>query len=140
MDTNKEINDLLKKNINATNRATHAIRAFVRFLFIQLSFYTAAFLVWQIGLLFIDTGNCTILGCSPHIFWQVIVVALIITGIVLSSRAGWHELSLSEVPGAPLISSSSGGTSEKLSFKTEKPDEKLPIRVQKADNSKKWYD
>jgi hypothetical protein len=102
MDTNKETNELLKKNLQATNRTTHAIRAFVRFLFIQLSFYTAAFLLWQIALLFPDENNCTVLGCSPHFIWQLLVAALIISGIILSSRAGWHELSLSEVPGAPL--------------------------------------
>jgi hypothetical protein len=127
MDTTKETNDLLKKNLAATNRTTHAIRAFVRFLFIQLSFYTAAFLTWQIALLFPDEDNCTVLGCSPHFFWQLLVAALIITGIILSSRAGWHELSLSEVPGAPLSPSSNGDDSEKP-----------PMNAQKAGIAKNW--
>jgi hypothetical protein len=127
MDSTKETNELLKKNLEATNRTTHAVRAFVRFLFIQLSFYTAAFLLWQIALLFPDEDNCSVLGCSPHFFWQFLVAALIIAGIVLSSRAGWHELSLSEVPGSPLNPSGNGNASEKL-----------PMNVQKADNVKKW--
>lgn len=127
MDSTKETNELLKKNLEATNRTTHAVRAFVRFLFIQLSFYTAAFLLWQIALLFPDEDNCSVLGCSPHFFWQFLVAALIIAGIVLSSRAGWHELSLSEVPGSPLNPSGNGNVSEKL-----------PMNFQKADNVKKW--
>jgi hypothetical protein len=99
----KDVATLLAKSITATNRTTHAVRAFVRFLFIQLSFYTAAFMVWQIGLLFVDPSeDCTILGCTPNGFFYFVTAVLIIMGIWIASRAGWHELELSQVPKAPL--------------------------------------
>jgi hypothetical protein len=99
----KDVAELLAKSITAQNRTTHAVRAFVRFLFIQLSFYTAAFMVWQIGLLFVDPSeNCTILGCTPNGFFYFVTAVLIIMGIWIASRAGWHELELSQVPKAPL--------------------------------------
>jgi hypothetical protein len=98
-----DVNDLVAKSITAQNSTTHAVRAFVRFLFIQLSFYTAAFMVWQIGLLFIDPNeNCNIFGCTPSGFFYFVTAVLIILGIWIASRAVWHELELSQVPKAPL--------------------------------------
>jgi hypothetical protein len=97
-----KMESLLAESIEAANRTTHAVRAFVRFLFIQLSFYTAAFLSWQVGLLFTDESNCTIYGCTPHVFWYFLVALLIVLGVVFSSRAGWKELELSDVPHALL--------------------------------------
>lgn len=104
-----EMSKLLEEGIRASNRTTHAIRALVRFIFIQLTFYTAAFLVWQIGLIFTDSDNCSLAGCTPHEFVYVITGGLIIIGIVLSSRVGWYELELSEVPLSqrPSVSTSS---------------------------------
>lgn len=102
MATEKDLPALLEESIKASNRTTYAIRAFVRFLFIQLSFLTAAYFAWQIGLAFPDEDNCNPLGCQPNGFWYFAVFAIVATGVILSSRAGWHELSLSEVPGAPL--------------------------------------
>jgi hypothetical protein len=99
----KDVAELLAKSITAQNRTTHAVRAFVRFLFIQLSFYTAAFMVWQIGLIFVDPSeNCTILGCTPNGFFYFVTAVLIIMGIWIASRAGWHELELSQVPKTPM--------------------------------------
>jgi hypothetical protein len=99
----KDVAELLEKSITAANRTTHAVRAFVRFLFIQLSFYTAAFMVWQVGLVFIDPSeNCTILGCTPNGFFYLLTAVLIVAGIVIASKAGWHELELSRVPKSPL--------------------------------------
>jgi hypothetical protein len=98
----KDVSTLVAKSIPAQDRTTHAVRAFVRFLFIQLSFYTAAFMVWQIGVLFVDKSECTILGCTPNGFFYFVTASLIIMGIWLASRAGWHELELSQVPKAPL--------------------------------------
>jgi hypothetical protein len=95
----KDVSELLAKSITAQDRTTHAVRAFVRFLFIQLSFYTAAFMVWQIGLLFIDPSeNCNIFGCTPNGFFYFVTAVLIIMGIWIASKAGWHELELSQVP------------------------------------------
>jgi|688.fasta_scaffold132927_3 hypothetical protein len=97
MPTDDKLAKLLEKNIEASNRTTHAVRALVRFLFIQLAFLTAAFVLWQIGLAFPDENNCTAFGCEPNGFVSILVLALIIAGVVLSSKAGWDELELSNV-------------------------------------------
>jgi hypothetical protein len=97
MPTDNKLAKLLEKNIEASNRTTHAVRALVRFLFIQLAFLTAAFVLWQIGLAFPDEDNCTAFGCEPNGFVSFLVLGLIITGVVLSSKAGWDELELSDV-------------------------------------------
>ena len=97
MTTDDKLAKLLEKNIEASNRTTHAVRALVRFLFIQLAFLTAAFVLWQIGLAFPDEDTCTAFGCEPHVFVSFLVLALIISGVVLSSKAGWDELELSNV-------------------------------------------
>jgi hypothetical protein len=100
MATDDNLSKLLKKGIEASNRTTHAIRALVRFIFIQLSFITAAFFVWQIEQQFPDPDRCSpLLGCEPREFVLFLIAGLIIAGVILSSRAGWYELSLSEVPG-----------------------------------------
>lgn len=102
MANDSNLESLLDESIKASNRTTHAVRAFVRFIFIQLSFITAAYFAWQIGLAFPDEDNCNPLGCQPYGFWNFAVFILVTLGVILSSRAGWHELSLSAVPGAPL--------------------------------------
>jgi len=96
MPTDDNLAKLLEENINASNRTTHAVRALVRFLFIQLAFLTAAFVLWQIGLAFPDKNNCSAFGCEPNGFVTFLVVALIIAGVALSSKAGWDELGLSD--------------------------------------------
>ena len=70
----------------AQNRTTHAIRAFVRFLFIQLSFTTAASLFILLG------------GATGTTFLVLVGVLLVIIGVVASSVAGWGELHKSEIP------------------------------------------
>jgi uncharacterized membrane protein YidH (DUF202 family) len=96
MATEDKLSKLLEKSIEASNRTTHAVRALVRFLFIQLSFLTAAFVLWQIGLAFPDEGSCSVVGCEPYGFVSFFVAVLIILGVVISSAVGWKELSLSE--------------------------------------------
>lgn len=98
MPTEDKLSKLLEKNIEAANRTTHAVRAFVRFLFIQLSFLTAAAVLWQLGLAFPDEDNCSIVGCEPNGFVTVFVVLLVIAGVLVSSIAGWSELELSNMP------------------------------------------
>jgi hypothetical protein len=98
MPTDDKLAKLLEKNIEASNRTTHAIRALVRFLFIQLSFLTAAFVLWQIGLAFPDENNCSAFGCEPNWFITLLVAGLVITGVFISSIAGWSELELSSMP------------------------------------------
>jgi len=98
MATDDQLTSLLKKSIDASNRTTHAVRALVRFLFIQLSFLTAAFLVWQIGLAFPDRNTCSVLGCEPYDIVLLVVVLLVVFGVVVSSIVGWDELRSSNVP------------------------------------------
>jgi hypothetical protein len=98
MATDDKLAKLLEKNIEASNRTTHAIRALVRFLFIQLSFLTAAFVLWQIGLAFPDENNCSAFGCEPNWFITLLVAGLVIAGVLISSNAGWSELELSNMP------------------------------------------
>jgi hypothetical protein len=97
MPTDDRLAKLLQKNIEASNRTTHAVRALVRFLFIQLSFLTAAAVLWQVGLAFPDESNCSILGCEPNGLITALAVLLVITGVILSSIAGWDELGKSDV-------------------------------------------
>jgi hypothetical protein len=97
--TEDNVSKLLKKSIEASNRTTHAIRALVRFIFIQLTFITAAVFIWQIDQQFPDPDKCGGFVCEPREFVVFLVAGLIIAGVVLSSRAGWYELSLSEIPG-----------------------------------------
>jgi hypothetical protein len=98
MPTDEKLAKLLEQSIEASNRTTHAVRAIVRFVFIQLSFLTAAFVVWQLGLAFPDPNNCTAFGCQPNWFVSFLVAGLVITGVIVSSIAGWNELELSSVP------------------------------------------
>jgi hypothetical protein len=73
--------------IRAQNRTTHAVRAFVRFLFIQLSGITFAVLLWNLSLADED-GNA---------FLQFLAVVVWIVAVVWSSKAGWEELEKSAV-------------------------------------------
>jgi hypothetical protein len=83
---NSKVEELLKKNIEASNRTTHAVRAFVSFVLIQLVFVTiAAFLS-----ILASTFSATWLFGLAVIVW--------IIGVFLSSNAGWSELKDSEIP------------------------------------------
>jgi hypothetical protein len=96
MPNDEKLAKLLQQSIEASNRTTHAVRAIVRFFFIQLSFLTAAFVVWQLGLAFPDPNNCTAFGCQPNWLVSLLVAGLVITGVLISSSVGWAELNLSD--------------------------------------------
>ena len=80
---------LLELNIQASNRTTHAVRAFVRFLFIQLVAITLAGFLIAVGGLFPEAGGA---------FFFVLGFLVWIIGVFVSSSAGWSELALSDVP------------------------------------------
>jgi hypothetical protein len=86
----EKLERLLEESIVATDRTTHAVRAFVRFLFIQLSAVSlaAVFYFWALA---VDP-------LEPP--WSLLLFATLIwvVGIILSSRAGWGELAKSDVP------------------------------------------
>jgi hypothetical protein len=80
--TGKTIDDLIR----AQNRTTHAVRAFVRFLFIQLTGITCAIFIWNVSIA-ID-GNTAI---------EFLAAVVWIGAVVWSSYAGWDELNKSNV-------------------------------------------
>ena len=85
--------------IAAQNRTTHSVRAFVRFLFIQLSATSAAVVLWNLAS-DVDPIACAQYGehCSPILALQAFAVIVWIIGVVWSSSAGWSELKKSEIP------------------------------------------
>jgi len=86
--------------IAAQNRTTHSVRAFVRFLFIQLSATSAAVVLWNFASAQVDPIACAQNGehCSPIGALQTLAVIVWIIGVVWSSSAGWSELQKSEIP------------------------------------------
>jgi hypothetical protein len=96
--------DLLVEVIAASNRTTRAVRAFVRFLFIQLTFTTAAVFIWNMGSQFQDPSECYAGACGPNGAALFFAVLVWIIGVISSSIAGWKELSYSDIPSLPTIS------------------------------------
>ena len=93
--TGKTIDDLIR----AQNRTTHAVRAFVRFLFIQLSGFTCAIFLWNLSTAFIDQQKCSQYGsnCTGNGFFQFLAASVLIGSVIWSSQAGWEELGKSEI-------------------------------------------
>lgn len=85
----------LDELIASTNRTTRAVRAFVRFLFIQLSAITLAVLVFNLGNLVQDTSECAFGICPPNPGFTAFAGLIWVVGVVWSSYAGWSELELS---------------------------------------------
>jgi hypothetical protein len=83
------IEELLAKSIQSTDRTTHAIRAFVRFLFIQLTTITLAVLCWNISLVLPED--------APVAALQFFAGAIYLGGIAYSSHQGWKELDASDI-------------------------------------------
>ena len=87
-----------KKIIKAQNRTTHAIRAFVRFLFIQLTSFTIGAVLVGISQVSSSSYDCQNYGeCGASDFFLFIAGLVIIGGIIMSSIAGWSELGKSDV-------------------------------------------
>lgn len=95
--------DLLVDLIAASNRTTRAVRAFVRFLFIQLSFTTSAIIVWNLGSVFQDQSRCAPVACPPDAPVIFLAIVIWLVGVVWSSSAGLTELSYSEIPPLPSV-------------------------------------
>jgi hypothetical protein len=87
--------DLASKTESNTRKTKHAVRAFVLFLFYQLSFTTVAVFIWNLSLP--NTTECIERGaCSSNIFLQFLAAVLWIVGISISSRIGWQEIRRSD--------------------------------------------
>jgi hypothetical protein len=76
----------LEDLVRAQNRTTHAVRAFVRFLFIQLTGLTLVFFLWN---LFLETEANGFVGFLVLVVW--------LGTVVWSSAAGWDELNKSNI-------------------------------------------
>lgn len=84
MNNSDEIAHLLRENVAASNRTTRAVRAFVRFLFIQLSAATFAGLVIYFGV------------ASANVALVVVGLVIWLVGVLWSSSVGWEELDKSD--------------------------------------------
>lgn len=99
----ENVERLLIEQIKASNRTTRAVRAFVRFLFIQLVFITAALGINVLGTVFQDPAECAYGICPPNTGAQVLAGFVWLIGVFWSSAAGFSELGLSEVPSIPKL-------------------------------------
>lgn len=90
---------LQKIQIESQQKTTHAIRAFVRFLFIQLSTTTIAVILWQLSNWNVDEFRCLSTGenCSGNSLIQIMAAITWIIGVIWSSKVGWEELEKSEI-------------------------------------------
>lgn len=78
--------ELLTETVAASNRTTHAVRAIVRFLFIQLAASTVAILILLLG------------SMTQNGFLSALGLSVLVAGVIAASVAGWGELKKSEVP------------------------------------------
>lgn len=99
LNTGNTPNSDFDRLIAAQNRTTHAVRAFVRFFFIQLTGITLAVFFWNLSTFSVDQQSCFIRGtnCEGNPFLQLMAVAVWVAAVILSSRAGWSELEKSNI-------------------------------------------
>ena len=99
--TQKSVDGQLTELIAGQNRTTHAIRALVRFLFIQLAALTLGALIRSFALSAVDSHACTQYGksCEPNGFLVLLYYAVWLAGVIVASRIGWRELEASNIPG-----------------------------------------
>lgn len=101
-DLNKEITRIItlqNEIIQAQNRTTHAVRAFVTFLFIQLAALTIGYFMWEMSQAGVDPYRCAMDGeaCEGNSTLQLLAVATWIVGVIWSSAVGRRELEWSEI-------------------------------------------
>ena len=95
--------ELQRETIHAINKTTHAVRAFVLFLFYQLAAITAAYFIYQIAIAVGSSrGSCSyearLYGtCDPNALLTFIAVVIWFGGIYYSSKKGWEEIAKSSV-------------------------------------------
>jgi hypothetical protein len=84
MNNSEELASLLRESIAASNRTTRAVRAFVRFIFIQFFTGLAVAVPWALGL---TLGEA----------WLLVVAFLVaLVGLIWASTVGFDELSKSD--------------------------------------------
>lgn len=96
--TSLEFQALIKKQeetIRAIDRTTHAVRAFVLFLFYQLFALTVSGVLYVVGVALGATNEqCrnSPYGCSPNSFFVFLAIVTWIAGVIYSSNKGWEEI------------------------------------------------
>lgn len=83
----QEIADLLKQNIEASNRTTHAVRAIVRYAFTQISITTITGIVYAVG----AAANLNAISVP-------IASAVWLIGSIFAAWAARNDLKASKVP------------------------------------------
>jgi|LakMenE01Jun11ns_1017448.scaffolds.fasta_scaffold9615183_1 hypothetical protein len=89
--------------IKAVDRTTHAVRAFVLFLFYQLSSITAAVFFYLVAEAVGNSNDeCEYTlrsfgGCPPNSFFLVLAVVTWLGGVIYSSNVGWKEIQKSNL-------------------------------------------
>jgi len=90
--------------IAAIDRTTHAVRAFVLFLFYQLTALTLAYFIFLLAE-YIGNSNSDCSeqlraygACSPNLFLVFVAFLTWLFGVFYSSTIGWEEIRKSEVP------------------------------------------
>lgn len=91
-------NQLIVQAIAASDRTTRAVRAFVRFLFIQLVAITLALVINGVGNALQDPSECSFGVCPTNQTAQILAVLVWLAGVWWSSLVGWEELGKSDVP------------------------------------------
>jgi|LakMenEpi03Aug12_release.lakeMendotaPanAssembly.Ray.scaffolds.fasta_scaffold724469_2 hypothetical protein len=86
IDAYKNLDEATKQVVMAQDRTTHAVRALVRFLFIQLSAITLTVIISLIA------------NAMDSEFLIVVAGLIYIVGVFWSSNAGWSELEKSNIP------------------------------------------
>jgi hypothetical protein len=86
IDAYKNLDEATKQVVMAQDRTTHAIRALVRFLFIQLSAITLTVIVSVIA------------NAMDSEFLIVVAGLIYVVGVFWSSNVGWSELEKSNIP------------------------------------------
>lgn len=101
-DDEKELTET-QQIVSAVNRTTHAVRAFVLFLFYQLTALTLAFVMYFFAQIAGNSNDeCSnqlrsFNACSPNAFLVFIALVIWIVGVFYSSNVGWREIKKSEV-------------------------------------------
>jgi hypothetical protein len=80
----------LEELIRATNRTTRAVRAFVLFLFYQLTAITLSGILYLISISFPNDQN------EPNLFWGILALVVWIGGVFIGSNVGWREIRKSD--------------------------------------------
>ena len=125
MNTSEELASLLRESIAASNRTTRAVRAFVRFIFIQFFTGLAVAVPWALGLT---------LGEG----WLLVVAFLVaLVGLIWASTVGFDELSKSD-PAPSMVQSNEAAENQLADSlaafrKTAAAFEKNENAVQKSD-------